>query len=172
MCPVHLHWFAKQVCFWLGRVGLAAPRTAGGIKGGSGLKVGEGDKRQGWEGSLGGGGKAGEVADERLQSGSWLCCNTTGGITRECGRSERQELCQSRSLHGMQRMNVPPVPWVCSGTQSLALHHWGIPPAQSASESCTPISQTLPKRSFSSFFPQAPFPWPCSWGKAAALGPF
>lgn len=35
------------------------------------MKVGEGDKRQGWEGSLGGGGEAGEVADERLQS-EWV----------------------------------------------------------------------------------------------------
>lgn len=126
MCPIHPDWFAKQVCFWLGRVGLAAPRTSGGIKGGTGLKVGEGDKRQRWEGSLGGGGEAGEVADERLECGSWLHCNTAEGITWEGVRRERQELCQSRSVYWMQRMNVPPVPWVCSGTQSLALHHWGI----------------------------------------------
>lgn len=45
--------------------------------------MGEGDKRQGWEGSLGGGGEAGEVADERLQRGSWLRCNTAEGITWE-----------------------------------------------------------------------------------------
>lgn len=40
---------------------------SGGIKGGTGLKVGEGDKKQGWERSLGG--EAGEVADERLECG-------------------------------------------------------------------------------------------------------
>lgn len=48
---------------------LAAPSTSGGIKGGTRLKVGEGDKRQGWERSLGGGREAGEVADERLECG-------------------------------------------------------------------------------------------------------
>lgn len=34
-----------------------------------------------------------------------------------------------------------------------------------------PVSQTFPKSTFSSFFPQAHFPWPCSLGKAAALHP-
>lgn len=68
---IHLGWFAKQACFWLGRVDLAAPSMSAGIKGGTRLKVGERDKRQGWERSLGGGQEAGEVADERLECGLW-----------------------------------------------------------------------------------------------------
>lgn len=48
---------------------LAVLSMLGGIKGGPGLKVGEGDKRQGWERSLGGEGEAGEVAEEMLECG-------------------------------------------------------------------------------------------------------
>lgn len=118
------------------------------------MKVGEGDKRQGWEGSLGGGGEEGEVEEERLECGSWL--------QRRGNRLGEREERKARAVPEQERLLDAQGECVTRAPGVLRLPELGSPSLGDSRSlevpKAPPISQTFPKTHFPAFFPRLIFP--------------